>query len=108
MKPEQSPDAVERQFFAGLLDADVKVLDHVLADDFILIDVMSGSEVPKPVLLSVIGSGQLKFAAMDLLESRVHLYGDAAVIRGRTQMNGTFASEPFSASSRYTHVYVKQ
>jgi len=108
MKHEQSPDAVERRFFAGLLDANVAALDQVLADDFILIDVMSGSEVPKSVLLGLIGSGQLKFAAVELVESRLRLYGEAAVIQGRTRMSGTFAGEPFSASSRYTHVYVRQ
>jgi ketosteroid isomerase-like protein len=108
MKHEQSPDEVERRFFAGLLDANVEALDQVLADDFILIDVMSGSEVPKSVLLDLIGSGQLKFEVIELVESRLRLYGEAAVIHGRTQMSGTFAGEPFSASSRYTHVYIKQ
>jgi ketosteroid isomerase-like protein len=108
MKHEQSPAVAERRFFAGLLDANVAALDQVLADDFILIDVMSGSEVPKSVLLDLIGSGQLKFAAIELVESRVRLYGEAAVINGRTQMSGRFAGEPFSASSRYTHVYIKQ
>jgi hypothetical protein len=32
MKHEQSPDAVERQIVAGLLDANVEALDQVLAD----------------------------------------------------------------------------
>jgi ketosteroid isomerase-like protein len=108
MKHEKSPDTVERRFFAGLLDADVEALDQVMADNFILIDVMSGSEVPKSVLLELIGSGQLKFEAIERVESRVRLYGAAAVIHGRTQMSGRFAGEPFSVSSRYTHVYIDQ
>ncbi len=45
MKDELDPLAAERQFFAALVDANVETLDRVLVDDFILIDVMSGSEI---------------------------------------------------------------
>jgi hypothetical protein len=108
MRDELNPDAVERRFFTALMDANVEALDRVLADDFILIDVMSGSEILKSVLLNLIGSGQLKFDAIDCLESRMRSYQGAAVINGRTLMSGAFGGETFRASSRYTHVYIEQ
>src|SRR5260370_39993356 len=55
------PLAAERQFFKALLEADGPELDRVLADDFLLIDVLSGSEFQKPTLLAAVASCQPKF-----------------------------------------------
>jgi len=108
MRDELKPDAVERKFFAALLDANVEALDQILTDDFILIDVMSGSEVPKSVLLDLIGSKQLKFKSIELIDSRIRSYRAAAVITGSTLISGTFGEEAFNINSRYTHVYIEQ
>jgi ketosteroid isomerase-like protein len=107
MNDESSPLQAEQQFFAALIRADVKGLDSILGEDFLLIDVMTGSEITKSALLAVVGSGQLKFDAIEQLESRLRMYGETAVVTGRTQMSGRFDERSFTASSRYTHVYVK-
>ena len=73
------PLATERQFFSALLEAKLESLDQVLADDFLLIDVMSGSEISKPALLGAVGSGQHKFEVVEVVESRVRLYSGTAV-----------------------------
>ncbi len=86
----------------------MEALDRILGDDFLLIDVMTGSEVKKPDLLAVLRLGQLKFEAIEPVESRVRLYGNTAVITGRTQMTGRFGEMPFTASSRYTHVFIRE
>jgi len=103
-----NPLAAEREFFDALTGANTAILDRVLADDFILVDVMGGSEIAKPILLDAIGSGQLKFDAIEPLECRLRQYGDAAVTTGATRMRGRFADAPFAAHSRYTHVFARQ
>ena len=108
MHNQSDPLAAEQQFFSSLIGGDVGALDRILGDDFLLIDVMTGSEVKKPDLLAVLGSGQLKFEAIQPVESQVRLYGITAVITGRTQMSGRFGEAVFTASSRYTHVFVKE
>lgn len=105
---EQAILAAERGFFTGLMKADVPTLEGVLADDFLLIDVMQGAEIPRPALLEVVGSGQLKFDTIETVDSRVRRYGTAAVVTGQTRMRGQFAGQGFTARSRYTHVYVEQ
>jgi hypothetical protein len=107
MNDNSEPLAAENQFFTGLLDSNVETLDRVLADDFLLIDVMGGAEIPKAVLLEAIRAGQLKFETIERLGSRVRFYQTAAVITGSTQMSGHFGATPFGAHSRYTHVFVK-
>jgi hypothetical protein len=108
MEEATGPLAAEREFFTALVEARPEVLDRVLADDFLLIDVMRGSEVTKPSLLAVIGSGQLRFEVIEPAEPRVRLYQATAVVTGRTRMSGRFGGTPFAALSRYTHVYVVQ
>ena len=108
MADDSDPLAAERRFFAALVAADLEDLDRVLADDFLLIDVMRGDEIAKPALVAVLRSGQLRFAAIEPVECRLRCYPGTAVVTGRTRMSGSFDGAPFAASSRYTHVYVEQ
>ncbi len=105
---KQTPDEAEQAFFTALIEANLETLDKVLSDDFVLIDVMSGSEIAKSALLEVVGGGQLKFDNIVRKEFRVRTYGQTAVVIGQTKMRGAFEGQPFGASSRYTHVFVEQ
>jgi hypothetical protein len=107
MNDPAAPLAADRLFFSSLLAGGVSDLDRLLDDDFLLIDVLSGGEVGKPVLLAALGAGHLRFDSIDPAEIRVRLYGATAVVTGRTHMTGRFADAPFEARSRYTHVYVR-
>ena len=95
-------------FFSALRARDAGFLDTLLTDDFLLIDVMSGSEVDRATLLELVGSGQLRFEMIHLLEARLRRYPGTAVVTGRTHMKAMFAGTPIDVSSRYTHVYVEQ
>jgi hypothetical protein len=108
MKHKLDPLVNDRQFFSALVDASVKDLDQILADDFVLIEVMGGSEVSKSSLLGAIESGQLKFETIEPADGRVRFYRTTAVVTGRTQMNARLGETPFAIRSRYTHVYVEQ
>jgi ketosteroid isomerase-like protein len=103
-----NPLTIDKQFFAALIAGDAQALDHILTDDFILIDVMSGSEITKPAFLAFIGSGQIKFESIEPAENCVRLYQTTAIVTGRTQMQGRLGEALFAASGRYTHVFVDQ
>jgi ketosteroid isomerase-like protein len=105
MKDDLDSLALDRGFFRALVDGDVQELKRLLDEDFVLIDVMSGSETGKPALLAAIKSSQLKFEAIEALEARPRRYGDTAIITGRTRMKGQFENTRFGAHSRYTHVF---
>lgn len=100
--------AAEREFFVGLAEGNAETLNRLLADDFMLIDVLSGSAIAKPVLLDALKSGLLKFEVIEPTDSNLRLYQGTAVITGRTKMKGEFGETPFAVHSRYTHVYVQQ
>ena len=105
MKDESGPLSAERAFFKALIDGNTEALDGLLADDFLLIDVMAGSEITKAALLSVIGAGQLKFEAIEPADSRVRFYQATALVTGSTRMRGRFGGTHFTVHSRYTHVF---
>ncbi|MBZ5537072.1 MAG: nuclear transport factor 2 family protein [Acidobacteriia bacterium] len=108
MNAEAESLAAEDRFFGALLEGDTEALGRVLGDDFILIDVMTGSEIARPLLLAVVGAGQLRFDIIERAGHLVRVYQTTAVITGRTRIKGRFADIPFATSSRYTHVYVEQ
>jgi ketosteroid isomerase-like protein len=107
MKTIADPVVAEQQFFSALTSADLSTLEHLLARDFLVIDVMSGAEVTKADFMDVLRTGMLKFEVIDAREQRVRLYETTAVLTGRTQMNGQFNGQRFTLNSRYTHVYVE-
>jgi hypothetical protein len=103
------PLAADRAFFAALISANLDSLDSLLIDDFLLIDVLNGAEVTKPMLLAAVGSSQVKFDAIEAVESRLRMFAaNTAVVTGRTEMRGRVGEAAFTASSRYTHVFVAQ
>jgi ketosteroid isomerase-like protein len=98
----------DQSFFAALRAADGTALATLLTDDFVLVDVMRGGEVPRADLIGAVGAGQLRFDAIEVLASRVRRYGSTAVVTGETRMRGRFGDAGWSAHSRYTHVYIEQ
>jgi ketosteroid isomerase-like protein len=109
MDTKLDPLVKERAFFSALLSGNIDSLDSILADDFVMVDLMTGSEITKPMLLAAVGSSQVKFEAIDPVESKVRFYScDTAVVVGRTEMRFRAGESSFSFSSRYTHVFVMQ
>lgn len=97
----------EERFFAALRDRNREALESVLAEDCVLIDVMTGSEVPRAEFVDFVGSGRLVFELIERLGARVRLYGGTAIVTGQTRMSGRFDKQTFQVRSRYTHVYAE-
>lgn len=105
---DADPLAADDAFFTALVSADAVALDALLADDFAIVDVMRGGVTDKAAFVAAAGEGQVVFDTIEPAERRVRLYDGTAVITGRTAMSGSFAGAPFSAASRYTHVFADQ
>jgi hypothetical protein len=73
MKILVDPVAAEQQFFFALTSGDMITLDKILTPDFLVVDVMSGSEVTKAAFMDVLRSGMLKFDMIEAKETRVRL-----------------------------------
>src|SRR5262245_61099857 len=95
---KQNPDGAEQEFFAALIEADRD--RAVIANDFLLIDVMTCSEVSKAALLEIVAARELRFKQLNRIDFRVRVYAAMAVITGQTKMIGGFDGQPFEVDSR--------
>ena len=100
--------AADREFFKALADGNGEALNRLLADDFILIDVMRGAEVPKTALVELVGSGQLKFESITPADVHGRRYGSTVIVVGQTEMRLRFDETSVIVKSRYTHAYVEE
>jgi ketosteroid isomerase-like protein len=107
MTTQQEVSSAENRFFTALLEADGGGLDAALTTDFVLIDVMTGSEITGPALREVVTGRQLVFESVERIDSRVRVYGSSAIVTGQTRMSGRYLQQTWSAHSRYTHVYIR-
>jgi ribosomal protein S18 acetylase RimI-like enzyme len=102
--------ACDESFFTALLAADHELLGTILADDFLIIDVLSGQVGHREELLGAISSGQLRFAEVTRHpeERWVRLRDSAAVVAGRTRMVMSYRGDEVAVHSRYTHAYARE
>ena len=99
-------EAAEDSFFTALLAGDATELGELIAADFTIVDVISGAVADSAAFLGAFRRGLLSFSRVELVDRFTRLYGDVAVIVGRTEMAGTLDGDDFAVSSRYTHVFV--
>lgn len=97
----------EESFFAALLAADPGALAAILADDFLIVDVMSGQVADRAAILGAVESGALEFREVvrDPEQASVRHRSGTAVVVGRTRMTMRFLDSETTVESRYTHVY---
>jgi hypothetical protein len=91
----------------AVLKGNTTALDPMTADDYTVINI-SGQPLTKAQLFEAIKSGELKYDQLENDEIRVRVYGDTAVLSGRTTQKGQFKGKDISGQIRFTRVYVKQ
>ena len=97
----------DNTFFEALLAADAEALDRVLADDFVIVDVMAGGVNTRDDFLVAIQGGAVQFTVIDRAPSQVAVrfrHGIAIAI-GRTRMSVRSAFGESTVLSRYTHIF---
>src|SRR5262245_14385677 len=104
--PEE-PLATEDAFFKALLDGGAESLERLLADDFVIVDVMRGAQIGRAPFLDAMTRKEVRFSAIDVVDRSARWYGDVAVVVGRTAMSGEVGGEAFTLASRYTHVFTR-
>jgi hypothetical protein len=77
--------ATERDRLRALVDANIEAARRLHADDFQLIT-PSGDSLSKEEYLGAVGSGEVDYLKWDPESIEVRLYGTAAIIRYRSQL----------------------
>jgi ketosteroid isomerase-like protein len=105
MPDPKGPMAADNRYVAALIAKDVAALSEILSDDFVLVDAIKGSEITRKDLLAALASGAVRFDRVEPSERLVRKRPGTAVVTGRVRTSGASAGIPFSADSRFTHVF---
>ena len=98
---------LQQRWVEALLKADIAALKAILVDGYVDTD-ESGSRFDKPAILAALKSGDLKMDSITLLETRVHRYGDAAILVGTSAQSGTFRGRLIAPKILFTATLVLQ
>jgi len=105
-KVEQEIMKIEQQWLDASVKADIATLDKIEADDYLVID-PSGTISTKAEDMKNVKSGDLKFDSMEIFESKVRVYGNAAVVTAKTHLKGKYKTRDISGDYSSTDVFVK-
>lgn len=90
----------------AIVRKDISAIANTMRDDFRQIR-ENGSVVDGKTFLDDIAAPQLTIDPYTVEDFDVRVYGDVALLSGRTNMTGSYDGQPFSAHYRYIDVYVK-
>ena len=91
----------------AILHGDVAVLDRMTSDDYTFIT-LRGEMRTNSDILRGFASGSFHYESREISDLRVRIYGDAAVVTGRSVQKGMENGKDYSGDYRFTRVYVRQ
>jgi ketosteroid isomerase-like protein len=106
-KAEQEVRQVDNKRNEALVRGDMNVLGHIWADDLTLTN-SRGEVHSKAQRIDDIQSGNLKFESYTNNDVLVRVYGDTAVMIGRSAAKYLEKGSNVSHQTRFTRVYVKR
>jgi ketosteroid isomerase-like protein len=91
----------------AIVRKDEAAIANNMADDFRMID-GDGNVETKQAFVAGIIDPKLTIDPYTVEEFDVRLYGDTALLSGRTHMTGKHEGQPFTSDYRYIDIYVRQ
>jgi ketosteroid isomerase-like protein len=92
---------------AAIVRKDRAAIEANLAEEFRQIDGYGNVEDRKTFVEGLM-SADLEIDPYGVEEFEVRLYGDVALVTGRTRMTGRFRGEPFTSHYRFTDAYARR
>ena len=104
---EQAVMQMEEDLRVAISKGDAKAYARIVGDDYVFTNPDAVMRT-KAQMVSAYDSGSIKYESVKFDEIKVHPYGDAAVVTGRSTVKGMDGGKDISGQFRYTRVYVKR
>ncbi|HUE83921.1 MAG TPA: nuclear transport factor 2 family protein [Pyrinomonadaceae bacterium] len=104
---ENAIKQLEEELRVAVLKRDTKAYAQLVADDY-LFTTHNAIVRTKAQMLEGYTSGAIKYESLKFDDIKVRVYGDTAVVTGRSTSKGADQGQDFSGVFRYTRVYVKR
>lgn len=98
---------LEQRLIRAWIEQDRETVDAVLDDDWTVID-PDGWIIGKAQVLLELETGQRKIESGAIDQVKIRVFGDFAVVTGRTTAAGNYRENSFSVQLRFTDVCVKR
>jgi uncharacterized protein (TIGR02246 family) len=104
---EQEIKSLEEERNRAILNGDAAALERMTSDDYTFIT-LRGDLRTKSDIVKGFQSKSFKYDSRTISDLRVRVFGDTAVVTGRSTQKGTEGGKDYSGDYRFTRVYVKQ
>ena len=104
---EQSIKALTAQLDQAALKGDAAPYEKLAAGDYTSINIF-GTTSTKADILEGLKSGKIKFEAIDVLDMKVRVYGDTALVNYTENVKGRSGDTDLSGQYRTVRVWVKR
>ena len=104
---EEQIKKMEKDRAAAVVKADVATLEGLTSDDYVLINA-NGQVSNKAETMSMIKTGKIKLTANEVSDLKVRVYGDTAVVTGKSTAKGSINGIELKGPVMFTRVYVKK
>ena len=98
---------VTRDACKAFVDADTRRLREVLTEDFTLTDA-DGTVTTRAQEIASVETGAVRYEVFENHDMKVRVYGDSAVVTGRTTVKGTAGTSAFAAEFQFTDAIVRR
>lgn len=109
-----SGDSVVEQILAleqarndAIVHGDAAALDRLTSDDYTFINLRGDIQL-KAEIVKGFASGTYRYQSREISELKVRVYGDTAIVTGRSTQRGEEDGRDNSGDYRFTRVYIKQ
>jgi len=104
---EQTIKQLEEDLRVAVMKRDTKAYARLTAEDY-LFTTHNAMVRTKTQMLEAYNSGDINYESLKFDDIKVRVYGDTAVVTGRSTSKGTDKGQDLSGVFRYTRVYVKR
>jgi ketosteroid isomerase-like protein len=104
---EQELLKLENEWTGAMLSGDASFLERIYAANVVLTD-QYGAVTTGAQDIASVKSGEVVYSSSVVDNMKVHVYGDAAVVIGRSTSKGKEKGKDFSRQSQWTDTWVKQ
>jgi len=104
---EQEIKSLEEERNRAILSGDAATLERMTADDYTFIT-LRGELHTKSEIVKGFQSGSFTYDSRQISDLKIRVYGNTAIVTGRSTQKGKENGTDYSGDYRFTRVYVKQ
>jgi ketosteroid isomerase-like protein len=99
--------AIEKERNRAIISGDALALERMTSDDYTFIT-LRGELRTKREIVQGFKSGSFHYESREISDLNVRVYGNTAIVTGRSIQKGQENGKDYSGDYRFTRVYVKQ